>query len=148
MPEKQPFWKRKSLGQMSRSEWESLCDGCGKCCLVLLIDDENDTIWETDVACPLFDASCRKCRDYENRAKRMKDCIPLTPDNVATLKWMPESCAYRLIHEGKDLFDWHPLLSGNRGTVVEAGMAVGDDLPSEEAFTEEELTTRIVKQRV
>ena len=147
MKKKPPFWQIKSLSEMNAQEWESLCDGCGQCCLVLLIDDETDDVWETDVVCPLFDGACRKCTDYENRAKRMPDCIPLTPKNISTLNWMPASCAYRLLHEGKDLPPWHPLVSGRRASVDEAGIAVAENLPSEDMFTEEELTERTTKKR-
>lgn len=148
MTNKAPFWKEKSLAEMTQEEWESLCDGCGKCCLVLLLDDETEAIWETDVACPLFDASCRQCTDYENRSQRMPDCITLKPDNIEQLKWMPKTCAYRLLAEGKDLYPWHPLISGDRQSVVKAGIAVSPDLPSEALFDDEQLTKRIVRRRV
>jgi uncharacterized protein len=119
-----PFWKTKTLSEMSLSEWESLCDGCGKCCLSKLEDEDTGEIHWTSVACRLFDSGACKCRDYPNRTKKVHDCVQLTPDNVGTISWLPSTCAYRLVHEGRDLFDWHPLISGSAKTVHEAGVSV------------------------
>jgi uncharacterized protein len=119
-----PFWKSKSLAEMSPSEWESLCDGCGKCCLSKLEDEDTGEIHWTSVACRLFDSGACKCRDYPNRTKKVHDCVQLTPDNVGTISWLPTTCGYRLVNEGKDLFDWHPLISGSAKTVHEAGVSV------------------------
>ena len=119
-----PFWKTKSLSQMSPSEWESLCDGCGKCCLSKLEDEDTGEIHWTSVACRLFDAGACKCRDYPNRTKKVHDCVRLTPDNVGTISWLPSTCGYRLVSECKDLFDWHPLVSGSPNSVHEAGVSV------------------------
>ena len=118
------FWKKKSLRQMSRSEWESLCDGCGKCCLIKLIDDLTDELHFTTVACRLLDCNTCRCGDYENREELVPDCIVLSPRLVEELQWMPSTCAYRLIHEGKDLYWWHHLVSGRLDTVHEAGVSV------------------------
>jgi uncharacterized protein len=119
-----PFWKTKTLAEMSPSEWESLCDGCGKCCLSKLEDEDTGEIHWTSVACRLFDSGACKCRDYPNRTKKVHDCVQLTPDNVGTISWLPSTCGYRLVHEGKDLYDWHPLISGSAKTVHEAGVSV------------------------
>ena len=119
-----PFWKAKPLAAMSASEWESLCDGCGRCCLIKLEDEETGRIFFTDVACALFDAGTCRCSDYAHRSERVPDCVRLTPDNVADLVWMPPSCAYRLVAEGKDLPDWHPLVSGDPESVEAAGASV------------------------
>jgi uncharacterized protein len=119
-----PFWKTKSLTEMIPSEWESLCDGCGKCCLSKLEDEDTGEIHWTSVACRLFDSGACKCRDYSNRTKKVHDCVQLTPENVGTISWLPATCAYRLVNEGKDLFDWHPLISGSPNTVHEAGISV------------------------
>lgn len=119
-----PFWKTKSLADMSEAEWESLCDGCGKCCLISLEDEDTGEIHWTDVACKLFDGTACKCTDYPNRAKKVSDCVKLTAENVGSLEWMPPTCAYRLLDEGKDLFWWHPLVSGDPETVHSAGASV------------------------
>src|SRR4051812_11265515 len=105
MPEK-PFWKTKTLLEMSAAEWESLCDGCGRCCLVKLEDEETGGIYHTDVACKLFDDATCRCCDYAHRSERVSDCVRLDPDNVAALTWLPKSCAYRLLSEGKSLRWW------------------------------------------
>jgi uncharacterized protein len=118
------FWKTKTLAEMNKAEWESLCDGCGKCCLSKLEDEDTGEIHWTSVACRLFDAGACACRDYANRTRKVHDCVALTPDNVGKISWLPKTCAYRLIHEGKELFDWHPLVSGNRQSVHEAGASV------------------------
>ena len=112
-----PFWKTKTLAEMNDAEWESLCDGCGKCCLISLEDEDTGEVYLTDLACKLFDSGACQCSDYANRQKRVKDCVKLTPDNVPGLTWLPQTCAYRLIAEGRDLYWWHPLVSGDPETV-------------------------------
>lgn len=119
-----PFWRRKTMSEMTRAEWESLCDGCGRCCLIKLIEeDTNDTLF-TDLSCKLFDGKTCRCRDYSHRQSRVKDCVKLTPHNVRRLKWLPPTCAYRLVAEGNDLPWWHPLVSGDPDTVHAAGISV------------------------
>ena len=112
-----PFWKQKTLKQMSSEEWESLCDGCGKCCLHKLQDEEDDQVYYTNVACRYLDHFDCRCKDYENRAALVPDCITLTPADVDEFQWLPGSCAYRLVAEGKDLPAWHHLISGSTKTV-------------------------------
>lgn len=129
---------------MSPSEWESLCDNCGKCCCIRLEDEVTGDIYITDVACKLFDPATCKCTDYANRSQKVPDCVTLTKDNVAQLKWMPRTCAYRLISEGKDLPDYHHLISGSRDTIHEVGMSVQDAVTSEIFVSEDEQVTRIV----
>jgi uncharacterized cysteine cluster protein YcgN (CxxCxxCC family) len=119
-----PFWEAKTLDEMSETEWESLCDGCGKCCMVLLDEVETGRLYETSVACKLFDVKKRRCTDYANRIKRVKDCVRLTPENAGALDWMPETCAYRRLARGEGLPDWHPLLTGAKKSVEDAGAAV------------------------
>lgn len=138
-----PFWKAKALGEMSRTEWESLCDGCGRCCLVKLADEDTGEIHVTDVACKLLDGRTCRCTDYRHRRQRVPDCLRLTPRNVGNLRWLPETCAYRLLDEGKDLAWWHPLVSGNPETVVEAGISVRGKTISETQVQPMDLINRI-----
>ena len=119
-----PFWRRKTLAEMTRGEWESLCDGCAKCCLDKLQDDDTGEIHYTNVACRLLDLGTCRCTDYANRKRFVPDCVILTPRTVARLPWLPSSCAYRLISEGRDLEWWHPLVSGDPETVHRAGVSV------------------------
>ncbi len=143
--ERAPFWKRKSLSQMTDSEWESLCDGCGRCCLVKLEDEDTGDIYFTDIGCRLLDGATCRCADYRHRTKKVHDCVRLTPENVGKLSWLPPSCAYRLVAEGRDLYWWHPLVSGDPETVHAAGMSVrGRVSASEEEVDEDELEERIV----
>ena len=125
------FWRRKSLAAMNRAEWESLCDGCGRCCLHKLRDEETDEISFTNVACRLLDLKTSRCSDYARRQRRVPDCVRLTPQSLAGVDWLPPSCAYRRLHEGKDLPDWHPLVSGDPDTVRRAGAAVAGRALSE-----------------
>jgi uncharacterized cysteine cluster protein YcgN (CxxCxxCC family) len=133
-----PFWRTKRLEQMTVKEWESLCDGCGLCCLVRFEDEETGEIIPTRVACKLFDADLCRCTDYENRKTHVPDCIKLTPWNIDDLMWMPKSCAYRRIHEGRDLASWHPLVSGDPETVHEAGVSVRGQTVPESALADPE----------
>ncbi|HZP20071.1 MAG TPA: YcgN family cysteine cluster protein [Bauldia sp.] len=126
-----PFWKRKRLHEMSREEWESLCDGCGRCCLNKLEDMETGEIYWTDVACRLLDDGTCRCKDYEHRQEHVPDCISLTPEIVPRLSWLPPTCAYRLVAEGRDLYWWHPLVSGDPLSVHMAGISVRGQTRSE-----------------
>jgi uncharacterized cysteine cluster protein YcgN (CxxCxxCC family) len=118
------FWRHKTLEELSPQEWETLCDGCGKCCLAKLEDEDTGEIHWTSVGCRLFDGATCRCRDYENRLASVPDCIRLTPQNVRTIPWLPHSCAYRLVAEGRDLYWWHHLVSGSRETVHQAGISM------------------------
>lgn len=129
--QQQPFWKTKKLGQMSKAEWESLCDGCGKCCLNKLIDVDTDELYFTNVVCKLLDTKSCQCTRYPTRHKYVKDCVQLTPRNVKKLRWLPETCAYRLVAEGKDLYGWHYLVCGDRKAVHKAGISVRGRVISE-----------------
>lgn len=122
--EKAPFWETKKLEELSASEWESLCDGCGRCCLIKLEDEDTGEIAVTRLACKLLDLGTCRCSNYENRNRYVEDCIRLTPEVVRSLAWLPETCAYRLVDEGKKLPWWHPLISGASDTVHEAGISV------------------------
>ena len=127
----QPFWKTKKLGQMTQAEWESLCDGCGKCCLNKLIDADTNELFFTNVVCKLLDSNSCRCTRYANRHKYVPDCVQLTPRNVKKIRWLPATCAYRLVAEGKDLYDWHHLVCGDRQAVHKAGMSVRGRVISE-----------------
>ena len=119
-----PFWKQKSLRELSVDEWESLCDGCGKCCLHKLEDEDTAEIFYTEVACSLLDIGKCRCTNYHNRTLLIHDCVKLTAANLCNIPWLPATCAYRLIDEGKDLYWWHPLVSGDPETVHQAGISV------------------------
>jgi uncharacterized cysteine cluster protein YcgN (CxxCxxCC family) len=116
-----PFWRQKSLDEMSTSEWESLCDGCAKCCLEKLEDMDTGVIDHTNVACKLLDLETCRCKDYSRRQRFVFDCVKLTPDNIEEIHWMPSTCAYRLLAEGKDLPEWHPLISGDLNSTYTSG---------------------------
>lgn len=118
------YWLHKPLSAMSPREWESLCDGCGRCCLLKLEDEDTGKVHYTDVACKLLDQQSCACKDYKNRASQVKDCVQLKPGNEDGWNWMPPTCAYRLLAEGHDLYWWHPLVSGDPETVHEAGISV------------------------
>ena len=156
-----PFWRAKTLAQMSDAEWESLCDGCGRCCLVKLEEDlgesakascggggedePNPDIYFTDVGCRLLDAQTCRCRDYPNRTAHVSDCVRLTPAVVNEIGWLPPSCAYRLLAEGHDLYWWHPLVSGDAESVHLAGISVrGRVHGNEDEIAADELESRIV----
>jgi uncharacterized cysteine cluster protein YcgN (CxxCxxCC family) len=140
-----PFWKRKSLREMTGAEWESLCDGCGRCCLSKLEEEGTGRIYFTDIGCRLLDGETCRCRDYPNRSARVDDCVRLTPEVIETVTWLPPSCAYRLIHEGRDLYWWHPLVSGDPDTVHAAGVSVrGRLFALEDDVGDEDFEKRIV----
>ncbi len=119
-----PFWRSKSLDEMTREEWESLCDHCGRCCLYKLQDEESGKIYYTSIVCSLLDFSTGCCSRYTERSHLMPDCITLSTANIPQLHWMPSSCAYHLVAEGKDLPEWHPLRSGTPDSVKNAGISV------------------------
>lgn len=121
-----PFWKQKTLARMSPEEWESLCDGCARCCVYRLEDEDTAEIHFTNVHCRLLDTSTGRCTDYRNRSVRVPDCVTITLKELENPYWLPKSCAYRLLAEGRDLPQWHPLVSGNPESVVEAGQRVCD----------------------
>jgi hypothetical protein len=139
------FWKTKTLEEMSNAEWESLCDGCARCCLEKLEDEDTGKIYFTHISCKLLDAGLCRCKDYLNRSEKVSDCVRLTPENVRTLNWLPPSCGYRLVAEGRDLYWWHPLISGDPNTVHEAGVSVrGRVQATEDEIPEDELEDHIV----
>ena len=140
-----PFWQ-KPLSRLTPSEWESLCDGCGRCCLVKLEDEDTAEIHYTDVACTLFEAGSCRCSNYTERQRRVPDCVKLTPSTVEAISWLPPTCAYRLVADGRDLPWWHHLVSGDRETVHRAGVSVRGRIGAmEHDVPVEDLPERIVR---
>lgn len=123
MSEQTPFWQ-KPLTEMTDQEWEALCDGCGKCCLNKLIDDDTDDVYFTNVACQLLNHKSCRCNKYETRFDYVPDCYKITPENVGELDWLPPSCAYKRLNEGRGLPSWHPLLTGSASAMHAAGMSI------------------------
>lgn len=145
-PIKEGFWRTKTLEEMSRDEWESLCDGCGRCCLLKLEDEDTGEIAYTDIHCRLFDPDTCKCGNYALRKQLVKGCVILTPETIEDDKeWMPSTCAYRLLAEGKDLPSWHPLVSGRAESVEEAGISVRGLTVPEYEVDEEDYEDRIIE---
>ena len=138
------FWETKSLSEMTNEEWESLCDGCGRCCLNKLEDEDTGEIYFTNVACKLLDLEQCCCSDYSNRAVSMPECMILSVDNHAALEVMPSTCAYRLLQQGKALPEWHPLITGSKDSVSEAGMKVTGKVISEEHIHYEQLPEHLI----
>jgi uncharacterized protein len=122
---------------MTAGEWESLCDGCGKCCLNKIEFEDTGEIAFTNVACKLLDLHSCQCSNYANRKKFVPDCVKLSPKNIEGIAWMPSTCAYRLIAESKPLFDWHPLVSGDPETVHTAGISMRGRAISESLLSDD-----------
>lgn len=143
--EDMPFWKRLALHEMSREQWESLCDGCARCCLVKLEDEDTKEVVYTSVACELLDRERCRCTRYAERQQLVPDCVVLGPEEVASLRWMPTTCAYRLLAEGRDLPDWHPLVSGDPESVHRAGISVRGRALPESAVHPDGLEEHVVR---
>lgn len=139
------FWEKYSLSELTSDEWEALCDGCGRCCLIKLEDEESGDIAFTQVACRQLDLETAACRDYPNRQRWVPDCLQLTPELVPQLRWLPRSCAYRRLHEKRGLANWHPLISGTRDTVRRAGISVLGRVVSESSVYEEDLFDHVIR---
>jgi hypothetical protein len=142
--EELPFWQKKKLEEFTKEEWESICDGCGKCCLFRLEGLDKKTIYTTNVICKLFIEKTCQCGDYQNRSKLVPTCLVLTPSLIRTLDWMPITCVYRLLAEGKDLAWWHPLVSGNPDSVHQAGVSVRGKVEFEQNIDMDDLEDHVV----
>jgi len=141
----EPFWRTKTLREMTNTEWEQLCDGCGRCCLNKLEDWDSGEIHFTNIACSELNCKTCQCKNYDRRFELVPDCIDLTPEKVEQLTWLPPTCGYRLVHEGKDLYDWHPLKSGDKNSVHKAGISVKGRIVPEGKLTPKDYEDHIVE---
>lgn len=139
-----PFWKFKSFVEMSRAEWESLCDGCGHCCLIKLEDEDTHEVYVTNVACRLLDIESCRCNDYHHRQEKVSTCLMLKPESTDLFKLLPETCAYRRLSEGKELEDWHPLVSKNPDLIHEQSISVKEFAQSEEHVHVDQLPEHVM----
>jgi uncharacterized cysteine cluster protein YcgN (CxxCxxCC family) len=135
----QPFWKRKTLAELTPEEWESLCDGCAQCCIIKFEDEDTGRVYHTNVVCELLDIYHCRCTRYSERSLLVPTCVTLTPELAGALSWMPETCAYRLVAEGRDLPLWHPLVCGDVKAVHQAGISVRGKVVSGRDVEEEDL---------
>lgn len=138
------FWETLSLAQMSRAQWESLCDSCGRCCLHKLEDEDTGDIYFTDVVCRYLNEQTCQCPHYSNRQEFVPDCLTIDPDWGDKFNWLPSTCAYRLLHEGKPLFDWHPLISKDPQSVHLAGISVRGRTFSDDKIKEKEIELHMI----
>ena len=139
------FWKHYPLEQLSLTEWEALCDGCGLCSLVKLVDEDTAEVAYTKVACKLLDCKTARCSDYPNRQQRVPDCIQLTPERLQTISWLPPSCAYRRLKDGKNLPSWHYLNTGSRQSVIKAKKSAAGRCIPEDEVDQEQIEDYIVR---
>ena len=143
--EKEPFWKTKSLVEMTPEEWESLCDGCARCCLHKVEYKDTGEVYYTNVACRLLDLWSCRCTSYQNRIRQVPTCLVMTPTKAKDLQWLPGTCAYRRVALGKELDWWHPLVSGDLKTVHEAGISVRGKVLPEEYVHPDELEKHVIQ---
>lgn len=141
---KKPFWHEKSLQQMTDEEWESLCDGCGRCCLLKLEDEDTGELFFTNVSCHLLDIEHCRCKDYPNRKFRVPECLQVRKMRQLEYQWLPETCAYRLLSEEKPLPEWHPLVSHQQTTVRFAGISISEFAVSEDYIHPDQLADHII----
>lgn len=139
-----PFWNTKTLEEMTTGEWESLCDGCGRCCLHKLEDIDTGLYFYTNVACRLLDSETCRCKDYPNRKSLVKDCLVLSPTGREHYNWLPTTCAYRRLANGMTLEWWHPLVSGDPDTVHHARISVRSRTVCEKTVLKEQLEDHII----
>lgn len=144
MKQEMPFWITKTFKEMSHDEWEALCDGCAKCCLHKIEDIDSGEVYTTDVACRLLDLRTCRCKDYEHRGELVSDCLQLTPEVLEEITWLPKTCAYRRLAEGRSLARWHPLVSGDKNTVFQVGIAICGKVVAEEMVDMADIEDRVV----
>jgi len=139
-----PFWER-PLQSLNRDEWERLCDGCGRCCLKKLTDEMTEETWYTRVICRYFEENSGQCGCYDKRTQLVPDCLVVSTVDIASIPWMPDTCAYKLRHENKPLFDWHPLIAGSNNKMQEFGITVSGKVISEQFVHEEGLEEHVIR---
>lgn len=139
------FWERYALSELTPEEWEAICDGCGRCCLVKLEDEDSGDVVYTRVACKLLDLKTARCSDYPNRLSQVPDCLQLTPESLPRIHWLPLSCSYRRLYDGRGLASWHPLVSGTLESVKRAGISVAGRVLPESAVHEDDLEDHVIK---
>lgn len=144
MSDSEHFWEQKALAEMSHEEWESLCDGCGKCCLHKLMDEDDDTVYYTEVACKQLDITQCRCNDYPNRKTLVPDCVELSIEDIDQFDWLPKTCAYRLVKEGKPLPEWHHLITGDPKSIHKARQSIKGRAISEHVVYQEDLEWHII----
>jgi hypothetical protein len=138
------FWETKSFDKLNREEWDALCDGCGRCCLLKIEDQDNGDLFYTNVVCEFHDSEHCRCTAYQHRSSLVPDCIKVTPELARDEKWLPDTCAYRLLAERKSLFDWHPLITGDPDSIHQADLSVRDKVVSEKFVHPDELPEHLV----
>ena len=138
------YWREVPLADMTPYQWEQLCDGCGKCCLQKLEDEDTGEVYYTSLSCQLLDTHSARCTDYSHRLSRVPDCLNLSPDNLASVDWLPVTCAYRLLAEGQDLPEWHPLITGDPESVHRAGISVRGRVQPETTVPEEDWEEHVI----
>lgn len=141
---KAPFWQTKTLSEMTREEWESLCDGCGLCCLQKLQDDDTNEVYYTDLHCRYRQEHTHQCTIYHTRNEQVPECVWLTPEQANEFFWLPKTCAYRVLAEGKPLPDWHYLVCGDKQTVHQTGISLKGKTVADDTIAEEMWMERII----
>ena len=144
--DKSPFWEALSLDQMSQTQWESLCDGCGYCCLIKFEDEDTDDLHITNVACRMLDIETCQCNEYEHRVEHVPTCLVLGPEKKELFRYLPETCAYRCVNEGRPLPEWHPLLTGDNNAVHFSGISVKTYAVSEDYIHPDQLIEHIITE--
>ena len=139
------FWEKKKLSELTHDEWEALCDGCGKCCLNKIEYIGQPKIFFTNISCRLLDEASCQCSDYKNRSVKVKDCIKVSLKNINELEELPDTCAYRLVSQGKKLKSWHHLVSGSRETIHKSGNSVRKKVINEKHIKEADLDNYIIR---